>query len=114
MVSILQATPAPASFIIFWSAVEMRDISKRSLTDLQTLASYRVLYRVHLRSKRKTRSNSVSESACFVLYYFVKKDSCKGRKSLNIKYPTVCVCGMVYTGSSIVKFMFVTNFRVVH
>ena len=66
-------------------------VSKRSPTDLQALTSYRVLYHVHVRSKTKTRSNSVSGSACFVLHYFVKKDSCKGRKSLNIKYATVFV-----------------------
>ena len=41
---------------------------------------------------QQSRSNSVSGSACFVLHYFVKKDSCiKGRKSLKIKYPTVFV-----------------------
>ena len=30
VVSILRVTPAPASFTIFWSAVEMQDVSKRS------------------------------------------------------------------------------------
>ena len=36
------------------------------------------------------------------------------KKGPVVNLNCICVCGMVYTGSSIVKFMFVTNFRVVH
>ena len=43
----------------------------------------------------------------FVFFFFVKKGPV-------VNLYCICVCGMVYTGSSIIKFMFFTNFRVVH